>query len=128
MKRPPFAKQPRRGDTDATVMTLSGLVLLLVLLLAFSTGLALWQYRQAAGFRAQLAAQGGGPAFVVNGNGTSSVPEMDAETRNRVSIHLTGMVVASSMSPLEVLPLLDQAPQALRMEVPDAEPGEVPPE
>jgi hypothetical protein len=103
----------RRADTDATVMALSGLVIALILLLAFVSGLALWQWRQAAGLRAQIApaasTSSGIAANGSNGSGSATAEEEDKATQQARHVST-------------VLPLLDA-----KLELQETEPETMPP-
>jgi hypothetical protein len=121
----------RPGDTDATVMALSGLVLVLLLLLAFVSGLALWQWRQVSALRANApaVASAGGVPFNGSGLGGDGLPSPEEEA-NRQAFHVSTLVAAPAASPWSVLPMLSLDPEAPPFDpdapLPDAPPGAIP--
>jgi hypothetical protein len=105
-------------------MALSGLVIALILLLAFVSGLALWQWRQAAGLRAQIApaasTSSGIAANGSNGSGSATAEEEDKATQQ--ARHVSTLVSAPAAGPWTVLPLLDA-----KLELQETEPETMPP-
>jgi hypothetical protein len=117
------APRRRRADTDATVMALSGLVLVLILLLAFVSGLALWQWRQATALRA-VAAQQGSAGLAISLDGLGPGPDaggIPAE-EEKLAGHVTTLVSSSAAGPWVVLPMLELNLETPPLD-PDAPPG-----
>src|SRR5262245_13318273 len=112
---PGSATARRPAESDATVMTLSGLVLILVFLLAVVSGVAVWKWRQAEELR-HVADQRALQAEVramkneVQPDGGRLNPA-DNPLEDRAIHQATLLVGVNAEGPLPLLPLLYPEPE-----------------
>lgn len=122
----PLSSAGRRADTDATVMALSGLVLVLIFLLAIATGLAFWSLQQSRGGLGAPGAGGRNPAALsppMFGNGGDGLIEEQALVHQ--SVQACTLAAVPGSDPWLLLPLLHAAMSEEPLP-PGGPPGEFP--
>jgi hypothetical protein len=110
----------RPAEVDSTVMTLCGLVLILVVLLAGVSGLAVWKWREAETLRRQLSLQGGGlqageTDLTAGGPGGigAGMAELLLDENERFAQQAARMVGACAENPWPLVALLYPEPEEI---------------